>query len=332
MKKLWLLVFIVCVGLFIPKNVSALNIWNNVDVDYRFFVDDSDGNLNFKLYDKSGTLNFNSQYDSNTKNYYFVYSENTFSSAWSDDGRCWDMFPLVDYRSSEETEFRGYVPFRDTISGLSGVNDIFYFITNNNLHGYPNHTFGSHHYWNFNTYIPLIIEEKTTHEKRIVFASFSLRGTVISPDGNYYTELFLVNNTSVVNEEKDFLNTSFLDNVDFIRRNTLYYSDELWEELNNGSIASTEISTNNKTSPNYKYVNQSIVTGERNVPEETLVDYAQSLPVLSFKANDTNDKDVVAIITNPKTWSRGVIILLIFVGIIVVGSLLIIIKRKRRVN
>ena len=80
LKSLFIILLVLCTGIFMPKNTFALNVFNNVNIDYRFFVDEDESNagkLKFKLYDKSGTLNFNSQYDSNTKQYYFEYTAYT---------------------------------------------------------------------------------------------------------------------------------------------------------------------------------------------------------------------------------------------------------------
>ena len=58
------IIILLAVFFILPKNTVALQVYNNVNIDYRFFVDEDEsdtGNLHFRLYDKSGTLNF--EYD-----------------------------------------------------------------------------------------------------------------------------------------------------------------------------------------------------------------------------------------------------------------------------
>ena len=315
---------IVCVGLLIPKNTFALQVYNNVNLDYRFFVDEEEsdaGSLKFKLYDKSGTLNFESKYDADTKQYYFEYDENTFEDFLYNYGHAWELGGNNHY----EGQFRGYVPFSNVISDIDSLDKAQSFIDTYGLHGKVFNNWWSSDY-SFYDYVPFILE--CNNMKKIVFASICIRFQDFSV---YYVQLSLINNTNVYKEDSVSLGNSFLENVDFMRKNTLDYSDELWEELNNGPIASSQIYSDLKSSINYKYVNQNINTGEKNVPEETLEDYANSLPVLSFKKVDNidsnKDDNIVKVITNPKTWNNGVIVLVISM-IVIIGSSIVLIKRK----
>lgn len=341
-KSLFIILIIMCVVLFIPKDTFALQVYNNVNIDYRFFVDEYEndvGNLKFKLYDKSGALSFESEYYANSKQYIFGIEETSFVKRFADGtGNVWGYYwDLLDNANSEPS-FREYIPYRDILYNIKytyNVDDVSDFLSSNKLNG---SVWINNYTWNYYTYIPMILEESNSGMKKIVFASVSVRNEHSSNVGGSlqtsFTQLYLVNNTKFHWQETTMLNESFLDNIDFMRKTILDYSDELWEELNNGPIASSEIYSDNKSSDDYKYINQSINGGTRDVPEETLEDYASSLPVLSFKKVDSTDENkdnntnnIVNVITNPKTWNNGVIVLVIFM-IIVIGSSFVLIKRK----
>ena len=335
MKKKTMFIILLYIGLFIPKNTFALQVYNNVNIDYRFFVDEDEsdaGNLKFKLYDKSGALSLEATYYPNSKQYIFGIDETSFVKKYADGtgnslGYYWD---LLDNANSEPS-FREYIPYRDILYNIKYTyngEDVSDFLSSNKLNG---SVLINNYTWNYYTYIPMILEESNSGMKKIVFASVSVRNehsaNVGRPLQTSFTQLYLVNNTKFHWHETTMLNESFLDNVDFMRKTMLDYSDELWEELNNEPIASSEIHSNNKASANYKYVNQSIIGGIRNVPEETLEDYASSLPVLSFKKADSIDNNIVNVVTNPKTWNNGIVILVISM-IVVIGSSFVLIKRK----
>jgi len=361
-KNLFFLIMIVCVGLLIPKDTFALQVYNNVNIDYRFFVDEDDsdaGNLKFKLYDKSGTLNFESKYDSNTKQYYFEYDELEYpkNEFFTDDFYDYpynnnnyritgiydyDYDTYYDYWTSTENEYREYFPYKDLAISLDGINTM---INSRHIQGFCENYWYKTNICNTYFYLPLIIETNTSGVsfKKIVFASvnFIFMNHEYDSFTSSHVKVFFVNNT--INWKSDYvsLKDSLVDNIDFMRKTVLDYSDELWEELNNGPIASSEISSNNQVSANYKYVNQSIGTGEQNVPEETLDDYANSLPVLSFRKTDStnntssnnednnhnDDSKIVDIVTNPKTWNSGVIVLIISM-ILIISTCYLLIRRK----
>ena len=342
-RNMFILFVVICIGLFIPKNTFALQVYNNVNIDYRFFVDEDEndaGNLKFRLYDKSGTLNFESKYDSNTKQYYFEYNEIGFEE--HENNLYGDYLKPYEYNwNNYEDNYRMYVPYKEQLLSFNS-NDVILFkkiLSDNKIHGghglyYGSEDRGPNFY--FYTYVPMTLEERGSNTKKIVFSSFAYN-KIFSWGGYYgdFVQLLLVNNTNKI-LENCMLYDNFLDNVDFMRKTSLDYSDELWEELNNGPIASSEIYSNNKASANYKYVNQSIIGGIRNVPEETIDDYANSLPVLSFKKVDSTDEDkdnntknnIVNVITNPKTWNNGIVILAISMIVIIGSSFVLIRKRK----
>ena len=344
-RSLFILLFVMCIGVFIPKNTFALPIYNNVNIDYRFFVDEDDsdaGNLKFKLYDKSGTLNFNSQYDSNTKQYYFEYNENGFYketnyNSYYDYYSYWWI--AYDW-NSDENDFRGYVPYVDELYQVNnygnyhvpGETEFNSFLQQHQLIGFYDYSNGGSTL-TFYTYVPLVLENIDTGIKKICFASINVRG---GWDGGNYVHLFFVNNTVKWKEEGTTLGDSFLDNVNFMRKTMLDYSDELWESLNNGPIASSEVYSDIISSG--KYVNRSLSNGNYNVPEETLDDYADSFPVFSLKKTDSivnesnkdENENIIDVISNPKTWNNGIILLIVSM-IVIVGSGYILIKRNKKI-
>lgn len=359
-KRLLFLLLIIFVSLFMPTEVFAKDIYSsyNTNIDYQFFVDEDNenaGNLKFKLYDKTGELSFESEYDSSLKKYFIFVNDQNFNFIERDyNGIYYNMIP---WRPSDlyiEPGIREYVPYFDQFNRVMDFDEMKSFLNQNNLYYKWKSSYswiddyssdGGYDYeFNVYTYLPMILEVKSDDNdllmKKIVLASVNIRCDYFKDplDAYSYMDVFyitisLINNTSYWNQENQYIfGSNFLENVDFMRKTVLDYTDELWEELNNGPIASTEISNNNKASANYRYVNQSISTGKRNVPEETIEDYADSLPVFSFKKTDSIDEkehnpNVADVIMNPKTWNNGVIILVISI-IVIIGSSIFIIRKK----
>ncbi len=325
-KNVLLIVFaIVGIGFFIPKDAMALVAGNNVVIDYRFFIEENENNegkLKFKIHDAGNDLLLNSKYDTSKKQYYFEYDEISFRKVCSDCCNYAVDNMLLEYN------YRSYVPFQNVLATrwFTNADDFNDFAQEKGLSTY---FFDFGHFYYFYHYVPLILEEETTHEIRIVFAAF----TYIRWYGYNLTQLLLVNNTQRISNDDLFSkNNSFIDNVSFIRRTSLDYSDELWEELNNGPISSPEIYNNNINSPSYNYLNKSVNSDQYNLPEESLADYASSLPVFRLKSslpdNEENDNNsVISKIINPKTWTNGIIILVISM-IVIIGGSIVLMKRK----
>ena len=360
MKSLFILLFIMCIGYFIPKEVFAKNISPsyNTNIDYQFFVDEEEndaGNLNFKLYDKTGSLSFNSVYDDVTKRYMFYSFDDNFNIyVYSDSNIYYNKLLYL----NDADDFKNYIPHYEELYQVNTFNDLKNYLDKYNFHykwkkynssiDYYGVDDGYAYAINAYNYIPMILEEPDLGFKKIIFASINLRCEHFADPNwgddtsywwnydHYNVGVNLINNTNHWNSPNHFVfGSSFLDNMNFMRKTMLDYSDELWEELNNGPIASSEIYSDNIASTNYKYINQSTIDGTRNVPEETLEDYASSLPVLSFKKVDSTDEDkdnntknnIVNVITNPKTWNNGIVILVISI-IVIIGSSIVLIKRK----
>ena len=97
------------------------------------------------------------------------------------------------------------------------------------------------------------------------------------------------------------------------------YSNELWEELNNEPIASSEMSLDDS----------SVViggNGENDLTRPSVIRFSKK----SNTDQDTNQKEetIVDVITNPKTWNNGVIILVISM-IIIIGSGVVLIRKRK---
>ncbi len=336
-NKLLILLVAICIGLFVPKDVFAFKVYNNINVDYRFFVDeDNAGDLKFRLYDKSGTLNFESNYYAESKQYIIGVLDCNFvkrfaTGEYGYSGYYWDILDTANY----ETSFREYIPYHEGLHNLKlsfDSDDVSDFLSSNKLNG---SVWKYDYSWNYYTYIPMILEETKSGMKKIVFASITVRNQHYYNQfiSSSFTQLNLMNNTYLFVDETTMLNDSYLENVDFMRKTTLDYSDELWEELNNGPIASSEIMRDTINSSTYRYKNKSISGNQYNLPEETLNDYAQSLPVLTFKKNDIdNNTNIVNVITNPKTFNNGVGILIISLLLIIGLSVFLIKKNKKKLR
>ena len=249
-KSLIILLFIMCIGYFMPTEVFArdYNVWNNVHIDYRFKTDEMDKNEKFKLYDSSSSLYFESSYDFESNLYYFNENEEGFDTDISGfEDSLWHG-----RNEFGENEFRQYV---GNFSKLSMIEDdvaMEQFINENKYHGHCENRWGRYH-CNYYTYIPMILEEISSNAnanpiKKIVFASINVTSLIYYMHYDYteyYVRLFLVNNVANINSDGVGLGDSFSDNVEFIRNAMYDYSDELWEELNSGSIASSEMQYDN---------------------------------------------------------------------------------------
>ncbi len=355
-KSLFILLIAMCAGYFMPKEVFAdyhdeLLVFENYDINYKFFLDgDIDySKYTFTLYDKTKNIYFESTYDvddntfnfiseKNNDNFFPYYAYSTYCNLLYDENKANKSLPNYYPFSS--------INYSDSYNILNSILDYTAyssFVPRDYLFTYGLEHYGSNVYF----YIPLILENKELQLKKIVFASVYYNVGMCGYNHHYISINFVNNITDGISDyliriydinSGDSNYNNLKNNIDFMRKTMLDYSDELWEELNNGPIASSEIYSNNKARTNYKYVNQRIGTGEKNVPEETLEDYASSLPVLSFKKENINDNNVnkednnktdniINKITNPKTWNNGIVILVISM-IVVIGSSMLIIKKR----
>jgi len=358
-KKIILFLVVICIGLFIPKEVfaqKAIYSSYNTNIDYKFFVDEDDndkGSLKIKLYDKTRLLSFESAYNSNDNSYYFFVNNQDyeFYDNISDDNTYYNIIPWSWYYWDDnkfEPGIREYIPYYSQLSVPMSFEEMKSFLNEKKLHYKWKSSYSNYNSFNYDdgycyefsiyTYLPMILEIQDNKSnvlvKKIVFATVNIRCDYFSePMDNYGRDIFyinvsLINNTTHWNSKNNYIfGNNFLENINFMRKTSLDYSDELWEELNNGPIASSEIYTNNINSVNYKYKNKSVSSDQYNLPEETIDDYANSLPVFNFKKEESKPNSIIPNIVNPKTWTNGVVVLLISI-IVIGGSSYVLIKKK----
>jgi len=235
-KKIILFLVVICIGLFIPKEVFAVrddyddyrhNIRMSeefyIDVNYEF--DDLNENASYVLYDDSKYFYFQSQYD-NANNKVFFYensnrSFNNYSSLYTD---------LSEMKFFDTNDFSNvlsrYPDYKlNTYTGYGG-------------------SYGT--FWSSVKVVPMILENKNnSNDKKIVFAtihnSFHVNDTywvgyVHDCYKSGYYEFSLLNKNY-----SDLLNNHNSDNINFMKNTSYNYSDELWNELNSSNIASSEV-------------------------------------------------------------------------------------------
>ena len=355
-KKSYLYFVVVLCMLTFPTVVKAAE-YSYQYVDYHFIMQDDAGKniegLHFKLYDESKLFQFESEYNEEEDYYYFdVYTDDIDISAsipqeireFSGPNRpnscdifasnfdaiverypdfsvgtkeCHDyrydlstysvnkIIPLVleeESRNVKKIVF-GYLHFN--ISFLLNSRYYKFILVNNESYKntckiQENHIQGYHYYWN---------------DIRCRFF-YDIVGS--KNDTGLY---IFSKNDSILSDLNEKLNNpdNHRDGSFSFMRNTVYdYTDELWEQLNNGPIASSEMN----------YDDSSVVLGSDGIMD--LI--KPSIIKFNQKDNDTgdnsnNEDDNINNIVNPKTWNNGIIILVISV-LIVIGSSLIIINRK----
>ena len=328
-NNLLLVLIVVGFGLFLPYDVFAeydhKYIYNNVVVDYRFSVLDENNkqmeNLDFKLYDKSGSLQFHSEYDSDTNEYFFLNNEYNYGSWELVHASSWNFISPYDESISEDS-FRGYVKYSNEIMNIEDEESCTQLMSRYHLHGrhFYSQTNGADEYCGYYDYIPLILEETSTGNKKIVLASYRLYLAYYSSIWDSLVGVYFINHSfeSDILLLSDIYNGTVEDNIQFMRNAVYDYSDELWEQLNNGPVASSELNLDDS----------SVVMGGNGANDLTKPSVIQ----FSKKSNtnqDTNPKEktIVDVITNPKTWNNGVMILFVSL-IVIVGSSLFIVKKK----
>ena len=90
--------------------------------------------------------------------------------------------------------------------------------------------------------------------------------------------------------------SSMSENVEFMRKAVYDYSDELWEELNNGPIASSEMNLNNSSV---------VMNGngliDLSSPSILKFNNVNSNTTNQNGNNDEGNKSIIDVVTNPKT-------------------------------
>ena len=252
-RSLFALLLVMFIGIFVPTEVLALDINNNINIDYRFYANDSNNtnNLTFKLYDKSNTINIESNFDDNLGYYYFQKHDTDNLESIID-----IYFPelkTIDFVDKFHQIRRGN--YGSTIDARMAVANEFKDLVDKNklMGGNCTHSVYSDYCSTYMT-LPLILENLSTREKKIVYGAFHI--SIVHEDWMaYYAEYIynfsLINNGSIdyyfTREEVVGNDGYWLSNnaVEFMRNAMSDYTDELWEELNSGPIASSEMQYDN---------------------------------------------------------------------------------------
>jgi len=265
-KKFLLILLFLCISVFMPRKVFAItnNIYNNRFIDYRFSIKDNQGNsiegLHFKLYDQQHQFSFESNYNSEEKYYYFKFnSDNDISTLFPNNLRSFYVegysWPVTKCNIIQN-DFKDIVDIVDYSLGSAYCWDRSEYWGGN----------AQEFFFSASKAVPLIIEGVDIDYKKIVFGTvhYSLNTYNLNQDEytDFYTlyDFYLVNNNVDYNLPDDYLfnywgnfnyskYTSMYPKVDenaSFMRNAMYdYSDELWEELNSGPIASSEMQYDN---------------------------------------------------------------------------------------
>ena len=233
-KSLFILLFVMCIGFFIPKEVFAeksliktVNYY--INIDYKI---ESDSSVSYKLYDRNNTFNFESTYNGNNMHIFAVSSTDSFKSFAPDFYNYLENFDYIDYDFSNIIVGR-FPMFKQVHFDLSG-----------------NMWNGTNYLWTSIATVPMILEERPSMNKKIVFATIHnflyhenhrteyYNNNYHQTDDymNQFFEFTLTNNNAF-----SFGYNSDPNNIQFMT-NTIYdYSDGLWNELNSRYIASSEL-------------------------------------------------------------------------------------------
>ena len=260
MKKKFLLILlsVMCIGTFMSKEVfaSEFAFYHNVNIDYSFFVKDNFGNniknLHFKLYDKTGVLLFESQYDDVDEYYYFKYDEKEYNTneyynnnEYNRDYNYYNMRYSLQYWNERESRLRSYIPYYNKYDSYDSINNM---IISGSLHGTCGTFWGGDMCTTY-TYLPMTIESVSSdfNYKKIVLASVNVNYYDSSYDGldSITGRVFLANSKRRWKSDYISLKDTLDENIQFMRNAMYDYSDELWEQLNSGPIASSELQYDN---------------------------------------------------------------------------------------
>ena len=256
-KCLFIILLVVCIGFLIPTMVYATNGISKQFVDYKFFVKDENGKivegLHFTLHDKDNNFNYTSQYNSEEEYYYFQFeSDEDISLVFPNELININYEYNYSYSNNTNSDFIR----NDFNNKVRATNK---FIVGETSFARWNKAFLTSY-----ASIPMILEESSINYKKIIFGSLHL-SILGSYSSSYFEYQFSLSNNNINNNivcEKiedlwcDYWNDercNYLINISesskSFMRNAMYdYSDELWEELNSGPIASSEMQYDNSDS------------------------------------------------------------------------------------
>ena len=343
------LYFVVLFCIFIFPTVVKAEEYSYQYVDYRFKVEDVNGDsvegLDFQLYDESGFFYFESKYNEEDKYYYFdVFNDNQDISS---------VFPseLINFnmpKSGNEDRCSYYTGVFSNI-----VNSIPKYSVSSNYCSFRMNGFSHYYYFNYssNSITPMILEEKNLNIKKIVFGQLHYH---YGDDSGLVFKFFIVNNDFLSNnchkfndyyrywedeikcdfyynghdynydiETNSKIYTRWLDDNILFMRNAVYdYSDELWEQLNSEPIASSEMTFDDSSVIN--------INNNNYLSKPSIIQLSKKNVISNDNKNEdsNNNTNIVNIITNPKTWNNGIVVLVISMIVVIGSSYLFIRKRK----
>ena len=327
-KRNLVLIFIVgLVGMFLPKGVFALNNFETrLNMDYRFFVEDQDekdiDTLHFKLHDVNNIISFDSEYDPESKAYYFL-GDNVLSGGQliADGERILPSNLLEDYNNLDFSNAHSEEDYFNVFNSIPSK--------------YPSVVL-SHYVPGYLLYLPFVLEE-VNHQgdgepiKKTIFSEVT-----IFSYGNGYNCIYinLINNSCVYAERGYYDNASedmineLIESLSFVRKSALDYDENFINQYLSLQVASNEIHNDNYL--NKGFLNDKFSTGEiassgvsfngkeisavklrnssDNLKEELLKDYCDCLPVF---VQARKVPSIVEVITNPKTFTTGIMILVV---------------------
>ena len=330
-KKYLIILFIVgLVGLFLPQSVFAENSFETrLLMDYRFFVENQDekdlDNLHFKLHDVNNIISFDSEYDPESKAYYFLGDNVINGGQLIDNGeRIMPSELLTDIINLDFSSVHSEEDYLNVLNSIPSKYPSAELL--NDGYGPP---------W-YSLYLPFVLEE-VNHQgegepiKKIVISTIR-----IFPVSNNHIgiQFGLINNTCVYANSgyydgaSEYVINDIIKNVSFVRKNALDYDEDMINQFLSLQIASTEIHNDNYL--NKGFLNDQFSTGEiassgvsfngkeisavklrnssDNLKEELLKDYCDCLPVF---VQARKAPSIVDVITNPKTFTTGVMILVV---------------------
>lgn len=323
-KRSLILLFVVgLVGLFLPRDTFAENSFETrLNMDYRFFVEDQDekdiDTLHFKLHDVNNVVSFDSEYDPESKAYYFlgdnvlnggqeiINGERILPSNLLEDITNVDIFNV--HSEEEYMNVLNSIPSKYSSVVLSHYGPVYLL------------------------YLPFVLEE-VNHQgdgepiKKTIFSE-----VYISLYGNGYNEIYigLINNSCAYvnsgdNVPEDMIN-ELIEGLSFVRKSALDYDENFINQYLSLQVATSEIQNDNYL--NKGFLNDKFSTGEiassgvsfngkeigavklrnssDNLKEELLKDYCDCLPVF---VQARKAPSIVEVITNPKTFTTGVMVL-----------------------
>lgn len=138
---------------------------------------------------------------------------------------------------------------------------------------------------------------------------------ILSSDYESESQLSYYNNEKLNNPDSQRVDGS----LSFMRSAVYDYSDELWEQLNNGPIASSEMNYDNSSV---------LLDGTFDLNKASIIRLNNNSITNDDNDNSNNKSDnIISNLSNPKTWNSGIIILIISM-IVIIGSSYVLIKIK----